>query len=131
MRSLARETVFKFIFSQLFNPCDGELFTLLKREAKLNANDCDFADNLLKAIDSNVDRYLSNISSLSNRFELNRIFNADKCALLIGMAELENFKDTPVAVIIDEAVTLSGKFSTEKSTDFVNGILSEYAKLVR
>ena len=29
---------------------------------------------------------------------------------------------------IDEAVKLAAKFSTEKSTDFVNGILARYAK---
>ena len=44
------------------------------------------------------------------------------------MAELENFTETPVAVAIDEAVKLSVKYSTEKSPDFVNGVLAAFAK---
>ena len=42
--------------------------------------------------------------------------------------ELENFKNTPVAVVIDETVNIVAKFSTENSTDFVNGILAQYIK---
>ena len=49
-------------------------------------------------------------------------------ALVIGMAELDNFRETPVAVVIDETVNLSAKYSTENSTNFVNGILSAYLK---
>ena len=44
------------------------------------------------------------------------------------MAELKNYPDTDTPIIIDEAVKLSSKYSTEKSTDFVNGILARYAK---
>ena len=47
---------------------------------------------------------------------------------MIGMAELDNFPNTPVAVVIDEAVNLAGKYSTENSTDFVNGILAQYSR---
>jgi transcription termination factor NusB len=47
------------------------------------------------------------------------------------MAELENMTETDVPVIIDEAVKIVSKFSAEKSTDFVNGILASYAKEVR
>ena len=51
MRSLAREAVFKFLFSQLFNPDDEGLFTVLCKD--LNENDCDFAKKLLDSVVSN------------------------------------------------------------------------------
>jgi len=44
------------------------------------------------------------------------------------MAELNRFKETPVAVVINETVNLVAKYSTENSTDFVNGILAEYVR---
>jgi hypothetical protein len=47
MRSLARESVFKYLFSQLFNPNDEGLFTVLCKE--LNEDDKAFAKNLLVA----------------------------------------------------------------------------------
>ena len=42
------------------------------------------------------------------------------------MAEFDNFKQTPKIVIIDEAVKLAAKYSTDNSPDFVNGILATY-----
>ena len=126
MRSQARETVFKYLFSRLFNPDDEGLFVVLTKE--LNDSDKEFANELLKGVLDNEERLLESISNLSIGYKLNRLRNADKCALLLGMAELDNFKDTPTAVIIDETVNLVSKYSTENSTDFVNGILAQYAK---
>ena len=126
MRSQARETVFKYLFSRLFNPSDEGLFTVLIKE--LNEADKAFATELLGYVISNEEKYLSEIGRLAIGYKLNRVYNADKCALMLGMAELENFRSTPKAVVIDEAVNIVAKFSTESSTDFVNGVLAEYAK---
>ena len=41
---------------------------------------------------------------------------------------LQNEQDTPAAVIIKEAVDMAGRYSTEKSGAFVNGVLSAYMK---
>ena len=126
MRSLARESVFKFIFSQLFNPDDEGLFTVLCKE--LNEDDRQFALDLLNAVRSNESKYLDEIEKLSIGYKIDRLYTADKCAILIGMAELNAFSQTPIPVVIDEAVKLSAKFSTENSTNFVNGILAEYIR---
>lgn len=126
MRSLARESVFKYIFSRLFNPSDEGLFTVLIKNLK--ESDKQFAIDLLRAVDENQEEIVKKIEELSIGYKLNRIHYADKCALIIGMAELDAFKETPSPVVIDEAVNLVAKFSTENSTNFVNGILAEYAK---
>ena len=55
MRSLARESVFKYIFSQLFNPNDEGLFTVLCKD--LNDEDKDFASKLLMAIEQGAEKY--------------------------------------------------------------------------
>ena len=126
MRSQAREAVFKFIFSQLFNPDDEGLFTVLCKE--LNADDKAFAQNLLDSITANMEQYLNEIEQLAVGYKLNRLYNADKCSLLLGIAELNAFPETPIPVVINEAVNLSAKFSAENSVNFVNGVLSEYAR---
>ena len=126
MRSLAREIVFKFIFSRLFNPSDEGLFDVLAKD--LDVNDKKFAKILLDSVINNEDKFMTIIEDLAIGYKINRVINCDKCALLIGIAELNSFPDTPIPVIIDEAVKLSAKFSTENSTNFVNGILAEYAK---
>lgn len=126
MRTLSREIVFKYIFSKLFNPNDEGLFDVLCKD--LNNDDKEFATKLLSAIESKESVYLSALEKLSISYKLNRIHCADRCAILIGMAELDEFNQTPIAVVIDEAVKIAGKYSTENSTDFVNGILAQYVK---
>ncbi len=126
MRTYARECVFKYLFARLFNPSDEGLFALLCKE--LNDDDKSFANDLLSSVDNGYDKYIKNIEDLSIGFKLNRVHNADKCALLLGMAELDNFKETPIAVVINEVVNIVAKYSTESSTGFVNGILAEFAK---
>ena len=77
----------------------------------------------------NKDSQLSEIiDNMADGYNYKRIYNTDKCALLLGIAELNIFPDTPVPVVIDEAVKLAGIYSTEKSTDFVNGILARYVR---
>ena len=109
MRRQAREAVFKFIFSKLFNQNDEGLFNVVIKE--LNEEDKTFATSLLSAVEKDMDKNLDVISNLAIGYKLDRLFNTDKCALLIGIAELDNFPETPVAVVIDEAVSLSAKYS--------------------
>ncbi len=126
MRSLARECVFKYIFSKLFNPSDEGLFAVLCNT--LNEDDKNFADELLSFVDKNEQKYLEKMENLAVGFKLDRMHVADKCVILMAMAELDNFNNTPKAVIINEAVNIVAKYSTESSANFVNGILAEYAK---
>ena len=130
MRSTSREIVFKYIYSKLFNPDDEGLFAVMLSGLNDEA-DKEFALSLLKSVEENDGKYEEIISNISHNFRFNRLFKTDLCAMKIGMAELENFPDTPVPVAIDEAVKLAAKYSTEKSPDFVNGILAAYAKEVR
>ena len=126
MRTYARECVFKYLFARLFNPSDEGLFAVLCKS--FNEDDQKFANELLNAIDNGQDKYLKIIEELSIGFKLERVYNADKCALIMGMAELENFKETPIPVVVNEAVNIVAKYSTESSTNFVNGVLAEFVK---
>ena len=131
MRTRARESVFKYLFAELFNTASEEFFAVVIKENQLNEQNAAFAKELLACCQKGFDKYVKTIDELAIGYNYSRIHNADKCAIILGMAELDNYQDTPKVVIIDEAVKLSAKYSTEKSTDFVNGILAQYAKDVR
>ncbi len=126
MRSLARESVYKYLFSRLFNPDDEGLFDVLIKE--LSNEDKIFATQLKNSVIDNEARLLDTLAELSIGYKLDRIHASDKIAILIGMAEFDGFKQTPKIVIIDEAVKLASKYSTDNSPDFVNGILASYTK---
>ena len=51
----------------------------------------------------------------------------DKALLLSAMSEIETIK-TPAPVVIDEIVSFAKKYSTEKSTGFINGILGSFVR---
>ncbi len=126
MRRQSREAVLKYTYSKLFNANDEGLFDVLLNE--LNEDDKNFARQLLSYVESGWDKYVEIIDRLSQGYQLDRIILIDKCALVMGMAEMDNFENTPLPVIIDETVTITAKYSTERSSDFVNGILSTYNK---
>ncbi len=126
MRTLAREAVFKYNYSKLFNSDDEGLFEVLIKD--FNDDDKKFASALNDAVNKNKDNLLIELDAIVHRYKIDRILSSDKCIILLGMAESLIYPDTPKPVIIDEAVKLASKFSTEKSPDFVNGILAKYIK---
>ncbi len=58
-------------------------------------------------------------------WEFDRIFKIDKNILRIAMTELLFIKDAPHKVVIDEALELAKKYSTDDSSSFINGILAK------
>jgi N utilization substance protein B len=55
----------------------------------------------------------------------------DRAILRLAIHELLDRPDVPVAVVIDEAVELAKRFSTDDSGRFVNGVLAAVAKTSR
>lgn len=58
-------------------------------------------------------------------WDINRLVKMDKDILRIAITELLYINKTPIKVVIDEAVELAKKYSTEDSGAFVNGILGK------
>lgn len=56
-------------------------------------------------------------------WEFERIALIDKLLLRMTIAELMFFEEIPPKVSINEAIEIAKRFSTEKSSQFVNGIL--------
>jgi N utilization substance protein B len=63
------------------------------------------------------------ITKRAINWDLARIAVVDRLVLRIAIWELKNQPDTPVPVVISEAVELAKTFSTDESGRFVNGIL--------
>jgi N utilization substance protein B len=55
----------------------------------------------------------------------------DRNVLRLALFELLGRPDVPTAVVIDEAVELAKRFSTDDSGRFVNGMLSAIAPKLR
>jgi N utilization substance protein B len=66
------------------------------------------------------------ITQASRGWRVERMPMVDRCVLRLAVYEL-TFTDTPVAVVIDEAVEIAKTYSTERSGRFVNGVLGAIA----
>jgi N utilization substance protein B len=71
------------------------------------------------------------ISTYAKGWAIDRMPAVDRALLRLAIFELLGEADVPVAVVIDEAVELAKRYSTDDSGRFINGILSRIAKEVR
>ena len=86
--------------------------------------DIRFANDLIKVVETNREELIRGIEDACHHYKENRINPMDKSILLIAMAEIQYFDEIPPIVSVSEATGLAKKYSTEKSADFVNGVLS-------
>lgn len=64
------------------------------------------------------------ISQFAQGWSIERMPSIDRLILRIGVYEILDRQDVPLAVIIDEAVELAKRFSTDDSGRYVNGVLA-------
>ncbi len=65
------------------------------------------------------------ITTFAENWELDRMAAVDRNILRLAAYEIVEMADTPINVIIDEAVEIAKKYSTADSSKFVNGILDK------
>jgi len=68
------------------------------------------------------------ISSATIKWKLSRLCPVDKSILRLSVYQFVFCPDVPPRVVINEAVELAKKFSSEKSFAFVNGVLDAVLK---
>lgn len=73
----------------------------------------------------------ASITAHSTGWTIERMPALDRNILRVATFELMQRADVPTAVILDEAVELAKRFSTDDSGRFVNGVLSAIATEVR
>ena len=95
------------------------------RQFKLEKDDdILFATDLIATVEEHREDLIKGIEDACHHYKENRMNPTDKSILLIAMAEINYFDDIPPIVSVSEATGLARKYSTEKSADFVNGVLS-------
>ena len=65
------------------------------------------------------------IQKFAKGWDIERLVSMDKDILRIAIVELLYIKDAPMKVIVDEAIELAKKYSTDESSSFINGILAK------
>lgn len=122
MRNDARANAFKLIFEGLFHELDVELskenLTELKKE-----EDIKFFNEIIKSFEENKTVLKEKIEAHLKNFSYDRVYKIDLALIYLALTEID-YCQTPKAVAINEALELAKKYSTEKSSKFINGLIS-------
>ena len=113
---------------ELLNIAEKTMLALEIAEMATLAENADVKEYIVKIANTykeNRDSIDEQIKKFAFGWDINRLVKMDKDILRIAICELVFIKDAPLKVIIDEAVELAKKYSTEDSASFVNGILGK------
>lgn len=88
----------------------------------------DFAVRLLEGTVVNMETIDGMIVAQAENWRISRMAVVDRNIIRMSIYEFLHEPDTPKLVIIDEAIEIAKKFGTQKSSQFINGILDGILK---
>lgn len=87
-----------------------------------------FAERLARGAAGDLAEVDPIIEAATEHWRLSRLAVVDRLILRLATWELRREPDTPAAVIINEALELARRFSTEDAVRFINGVLDNVAR---
>ncbi len=97
------------------------------RESQIPDKTAQFMQRLVKGTLANLDRYDKIISRYAPEWPVEQLPIVDRNVLRMALYELEN-EDTPVKVVINEAVEVAKTYGGDNSPRFVNGVLGSVVR---
>lgn len=88
----------------------------------------EFGEELLRQVSQMDNELLQMIEPTLKNWDVDRVAVIDMILLKMALCELMNFPSIPAKVTLNEFVEISKLYSTEKSKDFINGILDRLMK---
>jgi transcription antitermination protein NusB len=88
----------------------------------------EFATNLAQDTVARLGEVDPLIAETAERWRPERMAIIDRLILRMGICEMLRDRDTPGAVVINEALELARTFSTEDAVKFINGVLDTIRK---
>jgi N utilization substance protein B len=136
-RQRSRQAALQTLFARDFvdpRQTDGdtgieEVFERVAQNFDLSAGARDFALELVSGTTSELSAIDDLLAANAINWKISRMATVDRNVLRLGIYELTR-TDTPVSVILDEAIQLARRFGGESSAGFVNGVLDAVAKQI-
>lgn len=123
-RSELREVIMKVLYQiDMFNEANVEydLNDLIKEQLEVENS---FVNESINGILTHREEITKLANKYLNEWSLDRLNKVDQAILSLGIYELM-YTDTPSVVSINEAIELSKKYSDEKVTKMINGVLDK------
>ena len=127
-RSGSRQLLLQALYQYQLNGDDFDvLFSQSKETKEFSRIDQVHFKYLLQEVLKNLDK-LDKISSKHSDRPSKQLDPIERAIIWIGLIELLSDQDTPVNVVINEAIELAKIFGSEDSYQFVNAILDAFLK---
>ena len=131
-RTRARELAMQALYQ--LDVQGPDVFELLGRFLAENTDDDSIrklASDWTRGTWENLARCDELIVGSTIKWQLSRLCSVDKSILRLAVYQLKFCADIPPRVVINEAIELAKKFSTERSPGFVNGVLDAVLKRLK
>jgi N utilization substance protein B len=132
-RKSAREEVMKLVYQIIMNKSSSEEALqdfYENQENELPLEERDYISSCVTGIQENAEKIDGYIEEYSKGWKINRISKVDLAIMRLSIYEMIERQDVPNAVSINEAIELAKKYSGEKSSIFINGILGNIIKVI-
>ena len=123
-RKSARAAAVQMVYENMLGGEGGEDTLRGLIEFTPEEDDQQYIDALLTGVEGHTEELDSLIEKCLKGWTLDRIAKVDRAVLRVAAWELCYAKETPDAVVINEAVALAQKFDSPTAAKFVNGVLS-------
>lgn len=129
-RRKSRELALQMLFQSDMGKQDAEQVrrTFWAEHDATSAEVRGFADDLFRVATDRAGEIDELIERHAEHWRMERMAAVDRNLLRGAVAELLAYKDTPRAVVINEALEIARKFSSPESVQFVNGVLDSVGK---
>lgn len=97
-------------------------------EERLSGNHIDRGRELFYNIIDNLDSLDGEINRCSKSWKTGRMPKVDLAIMRLALGEILYADDIPEAVAINEAINLAKKYSTDRSSRFIHGVLGAVVK---
>ena len=110
------------------DPYEAEYPAVERRADAPRATDWALVESLVRGTHAHQAELQADIAPLLRRWKLERLSGVDRLILEMGAWELRMRPGADTKVVINHAVELARRLSTERSDDFVNAVLDAFAK---
>ena len=128
-RRKARELALQMLFQHDMsgNGAD-QIIETFEELQKSKTNTQEFAKKIFRGTVENMTDIDEKIQNQAENWRLSRMAAVDRNIIRMSVYEFLHENDTPKLVIIDEAIEIAKRFGTQKSPQFINGILDGILK---
>ncbi len=91
----------------------------------------DFSNVLVEGVVRRLEEVDELIRKASLNWRIDRMATVDRNILRLATFELMEVTDTPMKVVLNEAIELSKRYGSEDSSAFVNGVLDKIGSTLR